>query len=170
MSYVLTMNMKMVNEKTIDTRRIVYEALREIGCAFSLPMNPKDRSIHFVYCDSKFSIVAEPDMLFITIWRMGWYTIPIDGSLPIELLADIVKAVNHANIEGYVTSMLGLDDDETKLGIHSKMFVPIFDELPDYDYAQYLKSQFDGFLESERVFTQYLHNLMNERIQSTSSI
>lgn len=77
-------------------------------------------------------------MLFITILRMWWYTIPIDGSLPIEFLADSVKAVNHTNIEGYVTSMLVLDDDETKLGIHSKMFVPIFDEISDHDYTQYL--------------------------------
>ena len=102
-------------ETTIATRDLVMKVLKEIGCE---PIEDDEIKLHFIYQGETFGIDTHNDYLFINIYDLWWYEIPMNDN--IDEFARMQKAINFTNTIGTCTVLYSINEQEGVIGVSSK--------------------------------------------------
>ena len=130
-------------ETTIATRDLVMKVLKEIGCE---PIEDDEIKLHFIYQGETFGIDTHNDYLFINIYDLWWYEIPMNDN--IDEFARMQKAINFTNTIGTCTVLYSINEQEGVIGVSSKNTLLFTSQIPELDI--YLLSILDGFFKTKQ--------------------
>lgn len=145
-----------VVEQSPETRRLVLETLRKMGCAFD---DEDEEIIHFSYQGAHFAIEAVDDCLFINVHYPWLHVLPMDGDL--ENFAYMQKAVNMVNHHYACNVYYTFNKEENLIEVHCKKNMLFVSQIPHLE--GYLASVLDSFFKTQReVVTEIEKNRIKE--------
>jgi len=151
------MNTDNDNKGELQTRELVIDTLLQLNCQPQFSDEEDDKSIYFTYQGGHFHINASDGVAFIDIWFTWWH----DGTLDdIDELSNIRKTINVLNINTNVTTMYSMDNENNKIGVHSKKNILFMKEIPHIQ--SYLASMLGDFFTTVRAFDQILQQTEKE--------
>lgn len=147
------------NNDGMQTRELVIDTLLQLNCQPQFSDDEDDKSIYFSYQGGNFHINAADGVAFIEIWFTWWH----DGTLDdIDELSNIRKAINVLNINASVTTMYSMDNENNKIGVHSKKNLLFIKEIPHIQ--SYLASILGDFFSTVRAFDEILQQTERENV------
>ena len=108
---------KAIDAEDNKTRNLLIKTLMNIGCQSE--ENKETGRIRFIYQGECFSIDAENESPFITIWDTYWARISL-ANLEINKLKD---AINETNISMRPTIFYSIEKEESEVCLHCKYAV-----------------------------------------------
>lgn len=145
------------NNGEMQTRELVMDTLMQLNCQPQFSDDEEDKSIYFSYQGGNFHINASDGVAFIEIWFTWWHVGTLDD---IDELSNIRKAINVLNINSSVTTMYSMDNENNKIGVHSKKNILFIKEIPHIQ--SYLASMLGDFFIACRGFEQILQQTEKE--------
>jgi len=116
-----------------ETRDLVLETLREMGCEYGEGTEENDIRIRFSYQGEQFMIEADNDCFFINIYDLWWYH--ISTYCDVDEFAAMQKTINRINAHVNCTVLYTINQEAEEIGVHSKknmLFVRQIPGLKDY--------------------------------------
>ena len=101
--------------------------------------NKETGRIRFIYQGEYFSIDAEDESPFITVWDTYWARVSLEN-LDINKLKD---AINETNISMRPTIFYSIEKEESEVCLHCKYVMPFIIEIPDIN--NYLQANLNNF-------------------------
>lgn len=142
------------------TRNLLIKTLMNIGCRSE--ENKETGRIRFIYQGECFSIDAENESPFITIWDIYWARISL-ANLEITKLKD---AINETNISMRPTIFYSIQREESEVCLHCKYTMPFIIGIPNI--ANYLQANLDNFFIAYQCLQEEFKNLNEEQeLQNT---
>lgn len=127
---------KAVEAEDNKTRNLLLNTLRKIGCQ---PNIDEDNKIHFQYQGEVFGIDAENGRAIIIIWDTWWAHFPLND----PDINNLKAAINYINIDNSVVTLYSINEENERLGIHSKHTLLFIPEIQNID--EYLRAILDNF-------------------------
>ena len=148
-------------DKAIDvednkTRNLLIKTLMNIGCQSE--ENKETGRIRFIYQGECFSIDAENESPFITIWDTYWARISL-ANLEINKLKD---AINETNISMRPTIFYSIEKEESEVCLHCKYVMPFIIEIPDIN--NYLQANLNNFFIAHECLKVEFKNLDEKEV------
>ena len=126
-----------------ETRDLVLETLREMGCEYEETDNLK---IYFDYQGERFMIEADNDCYFINVYDLWWHH--MSTYCDIEEFAAMQKTINATNAHANCTVLYTINKEAEEIGVHSKKNMLFVRQIPDL--KGYLASTLDDFFKIQR--------------------
>ena len=130
-------------EFTHETRDLVLETLRGMGCAFE---EADGHSIYFDYQGERFMIEASNECLFINVYDLWWHHMLT--CCDVEEFANMQKTVNRINAHANCTVLYTINQKVEEIGVHSKKNILFVRQIPDL--KRYLACTLDDFFKVQR--------------------
>ena len=138
------------------TRNLLIKTLMNIGCRSE--ENKETGRIRFIYQGECFSIDAENESPFITIWDTYWARISL-ANLEITKLKD---AINETNISMRPTIFYSIEKEESEVCLHCKYVMPFIIEIPDIN--NYLQANLNNFFIAHECLKVEFKNLDEKEV------
>ena len=117
-----------------ETRDLVLETLREMGCEYEEGTEGEnDIRIFFTYQGERFMIEADNECYFINIYDLWWHH--ISTYCDVDEFAAMQKTINQINAKASCTVLYTINKEAEEIGVHSKknmLFVRQIPSLKDY--------------------------------------
>lgn len=117
-----------------ETRDLVLETLREMGCEYEEGTEEEnDIRIFFTYQGERFMIEADNECYFINIYDLWWHH--MSTYCDVDEFATIQKTINQINAKASCTVLYTINQEAEEIGVHSKknmLFVRQIPGLKDY--------------------------------------
>lgn len=143
-----------VNKEDNQTRNLLLRTLKNIGCQYEV--NSKDNII-FKYQGEEFLIEANNESAFIMIWDLWWSGLDLDSS-DVDKLK---RAINETNLKSSLTTLYSIDEEDNKIGLHSKCNVLFIAEIPNIEL--YLKANLESFFTMHQIMKKEFDNLQEKQ-------
>ena len=143
-----------VNKEDNQTRNLLLRTLKNIGCQYEV--NSKDNII-FKYQGEEFLIEASNGSAFIMIWDLWWSGLDLDSS-DVDKLK---RAINETNLKSSLTTLYSIDEEDNKMGLHSKCNVLFIAEIPNIEL--YLKANLESFFTMHQIMKKEFDNLQEKQ-------
>ena len=127
-----------------DTRKLVVETLKKMGCEYIEEEN--GTSIRFSYQGENFVVETTNEWLYIDVLDPWWYAMPMDGD--IEDFARMQKAINRVNAWGHCNVFYTFNEKENMIGLHCRKTIVFVPEIRVIH--RYLAATLDGFFKVQR--------------------
>ena len=129
-----------------ETRDLVLETLREMGCEYGEGTEENDIRIRFSYQGEQFMIEADNDCFFINIYDLWWYH--ISTYCDVDEFAAMQKTINRINAHVNCTVLYTINQEAEEIGVHSKKNMLFVRQIPDL--KGYLISTLNDFFKVQR--------------------
>ena len=117
-----------------ETRDLVLETLREMGCEYEEGTEGEnDIRIFFTYQGERFMIEADNECYFINIYDLWWHH--MSTYCDVDEFATMQKTINQINAKASCTVLYTINQEAEEIGVHSKknmLFVRQIPGLKDY--------------------------------------
>ena len=117
-----------------ETRDLVLETLREMGCEYEEGTEDEnDIRIFFTYQGERFMIEADNECYFINIYDLWWHH--MSTYCDVEEFSAMQKTINQINAKASCTVLYTINQEAEEIGVHSKknmLFVRQIPGLKDY--------------------------------------
>ena len=127
-------NTKVDVEFEHETRDLVLETLREMGCEYEEGTEGEnDIRIFFTYQGERFMIEADNECYFINIYDLWWHH--MSTYCDVEEFSAMQKTINQINAKASCTVLYTINQEAEEIGVHSKknmLFVRQIPGLKDY--------------------------------------
>lgn len=147
---------KAIDAEDNKTRNLLIKTLMNIGCQSE--ENKETGRIRFIYQGECFSIDAENESPFITIWDTYWARISL-ANLEINKLKD---AINETNISMRPTIFYSIEKEESEVCLHCKYVMPFIIEIPDIN--NYLQANLNNFFIAHECLKVEFKNLDEKEV------
>ena len=147
---------KAIDAEDNKTRNLLIKTLMNIGCQSE--ENKETGRIRFIYQGECFSIDAENESPFITIWDTYWARISL-ANLEINKLKD---AINETNISMRPTIFYSIEKEESEVCLHCKYLMPFIIEIPDIN--NYLQANLNNFFIAHECLKVEFKNLDEKEV------
>lgn len=147
---------KAIDAEDNKTRNLLIKTLMNIGCQSE--ENKETGRIRFIYQGEYFSIDAENESPFITIWDTYWARISL-ANLEINKLKD---AINETNISMRPTIFYSIEKEESEVCLHCKYVMPFIIEIPDIN--NYLQANLNNFFIAHECLKVEFKNLDEKEV------
>ena len=147
---------KAIDAEDNKTRNLLIKTLMNIGCQSE--ENKETGRIRFIYQGECFSIDAENESPFITIWDTYWARISL-ANLEINKLQD---AINETNISMRPTIFYSIEKEESEVCLHCKYVMPFIIEIPDIN--NYLQANLNNFFIAHECLKVEFKNLDEKEV------
>ena len=147
---------KAIDAEDNKTRNLLIKTLMNIGCQSE--ENKETGRIRFIYQGECFSIDAENESPFITIWDTYWAIISL-ANLEINKLKD---AINETNISMRPTIFYSIEKEESEVCLHCKYVMPFIIEIPDIN--NYLQANLNNFFIAHECLKVEFKNLDEKEV------
>ena len=147
---------KAIDAEDNKTRNLLIKTLMNIGCQSE--ENKETGRIRFIYQGECFSIDAENESPFITIWDTYWARISL-ANLEINKLKD---AINETNISMRPTIFYSIEKEESEVCLHCKYIMPFIIEIPDIN--NYLQANLNNFFIAHECLKVEFKNLDEKEV------
>lgn len=147
---------KAIDAEDNKTRNLLIKTLMNIGCQSE--ENKETGRIRFIYQGECFSIDAENESPFITIWDTYWARISL-ANLEINKLKD---AINETNISMGPTIFYSIEKEESEVCLHCKYVMPFIIEIPDIN--NYLQANLNNFFIAHECLKVEFKNLDEKEV------
>ena len=147
---------KAIDAEDNKTRNLLIKTLMNIGCQSE--ENKETGRIRFIYQGECFSIDAENESPFITIWDTYWARISL-ANLEINKLKD---AINETNISMRPTIFYSIEKEESEVCLHCKYVMPYIIEIPDIN--NYLQANLNNFFIAHECLKVEFKNLDEKEV------
>ena len=147
---------KAIDAEDNKTRNLLIKTLMNIGCQSE--ENKETGRIRFIYQGECFSIDAENESPFITIWDTYWARISL-ANLEINKLKD---AINETNISMRPTIFYAIENEESEFCLHCKYVMPFIIEIPDIN--NYLQANLNNFFIAHECLKVEFKNLDEKEV------
>ena len=147
---------KAIDAEDNKTRNLLIKTLMNIGCQSE--ENKETGRIRFIYQGECFSIDAENESPFITIWDTYWARISL-ANLEINKLKD---AINETNISMRPTIFYSVEKEESEVCLHCKYVMPFIIEIPDIN--NYLQANLNNFFIAHECLKVEFKNLDEKEV------
>ena len=147
---------KAIDAEDNKTRNLLIKTLMNIGCQSE--ENKETGRIRFIYQGECFSIDAENESPFITIWDTYWARISL-ANLEITKLKD---AINETNISMRPTIFYSIEKEESEVCLHCKYVMPFIIEIPDIN--NYLQANLNNFFIAHECLKVEFKNLDEKEV------
>ena len=147
---------KAIDAEDNKTRNLLIKTLMNIGCQSE--ENKETGRIRFIYQGECFSIDAENESPFITIWDTYWARISL-ANLEINKLKD---AINEKNISMRPTIFYSIEKEESEVCLHCKYVMPFIIEIPDIN--NYLQANLNNFFIAHECLKVEFKNLDEKEV------
>ena len=147
---------KAIDAEDNKTRNLLIKTLMNIGCQSE--ENKETGRIRFIYQGECFSIDAENESPFITIWDTYWARISL-ANLEINKLKD---AINETNISMRPTIFYSIEKEEREVCLHCKYVMPFIIEIPDIN--NYLQANLNNFFIAHECLKVEFKNLDEKEV------
>jgi len=134
------------NMPNFMTRDNFMHTLENMGCQIE-DTNEEEQQLVFLYQGEHILANVSNDSVFINLWDLWWYDIPLDD---IDSLSVLRKAINEVNCRIQLTLVYSVNPESNRVGVHSKqqiLFHPSIDEKEDY-----LRFELGKFFDAKRIF------------------
>lgn len=111
----------------------------------------------FKYQGEEFLIEANNESAFIMIWDLWWSGLDLDSS-DIDKLK---QAINETNLKSAPTTLYSIDEEDNKMGLHTKRNVLFIAEIPNIEL--YLKANLDSFFTVHQIMKNEFANLKDKQ-------
>lgn len=132
-----------VNEYAHETRDLVLDTLRELGCEYD---EVEDIKIYFTYQGERFMIEADNECFFINIYDLWWHH--LSTYCDVEEFAAMQKTINNINAYANCTVLYTINKEAEEIGVHSKKNMLFVRQIPDL--KGYLVSVLNDFFKIQR--------------------
>ena len=129
-----------------ETRDLVLETLREMGCEYEYGTEEDDVRIYFSYQGERFMIEADNECYFINVYDLWWHH--MSTYCDIEEFAAMQKTINATNAHANCTVLYTINKEAEEIGVHSKKNMLFVRQIPDL--KGYLASTLDDFFKIQR--------------------
>ena len=130
-----------------ETRDLVLETLREMGCEYEEGTEGEnDIRIFFTYQGERFMIEADNECYFINIYDLWWHH--MSTYCDVEEFAAMQKTINNINACANCTVLYTINKEAEEIGVHSKKNMLFVRQIPDL--KGYLVSTLDDFFKIQR--------------------
>ena len=147
---------KAIDAEDNKTRNLLIKTLMNIGCQSE--ENKETGRIRFIYQGECFSIDAENESPFITIWDTYWARVSL-ANLEINKLKD---AINETNISMRPTIFYSIEKEESEVCLHCKYVMPFIIEIPDIN--NYLQANLNNFFIAHECLKVEFKNLDEKEV------
>ena len=147
---------KAIDAEDNKTRNLLIKTLMNTGCQSE--ENKETGRIRFIYQGECFSIDAENESPFITIWDTYWARISL-ANLEINKLKD---AINETNISMRPTIFYSIEKEESEVCLHCKYVMPFIIEIPDIN--NYLQANLNNFFIAHECLKVEFKNLDEKEV------
>ena len=147
---------KAIDAEDNKTRNLLIKTLMNIGCQSE--ENKETGRIRFIYQGECFSIDAENESPFITIWDTYWARISL-ANLEINKLKD---AINETNISMRPTIFYSIEKEESEVCLNCKYVMPFIIEIPDIN--NYLQANLNNFFIAHECLKVEFKNLDEKEV------
>lgn len=138
----------------------VIKALKDLGCQ---PEINKTNDITFKY-QGEYFVIQILSKRIIRIGDFWWYELKLDD----PKLEYLKEAINFTNINGPVTVLYSINQEESILGVHCMCQTGFFEEVSDIkDYLAYLLN--DCFRAQQEVKERVTALINKEQIANTTN-
>ncbi len=131
-----------VNKEDNQTRNLLLRTLKNIGCQYEV---------------EEFLIEASNESAFIMIWDLWWSGLDLDSS-DVDKLK---RAINETNLKSSLTTLYSIDEEDNKIGLHSKCNVLFIAEIPNIEL--YLKANLESFFTMHQIMKKEFDNLQEKQ-------
>ena len=102
-----------------ETRDLVLETLREMGCEYEEGTEGEnDIRIFFTYQGERFMIEADNECYFINIYDLWWHH--MSTYCDVEEFSAMQKTINQINAKASCTVLYTINQEAEEIGVHSK--------------------------------------------------
>ena len=138
-----------------ETRDLVLETLRKIGCEY---VEAENMEIYFIYQGHRFMIKSSNECLYINVYDLWWYH--LSKYCEVEDFAAMQKTVNRINANANCTVLYTINDEAEEIGVHSKKNMLFIRQIPEL--KGYLLGVLDDFFKVQR---EVITEIERSRIQ-----
>ena len=140
-------NTKVDVEFEHETRDLVLETLREMGCEYEEGTEGEnDIRIFFTYQGERFMIEADNECYFINIYDLWWHH--MSTYCDVEEFSAMQKTINQINAKASCTVLYTINKEAEEIGVHSKKNMLFVRQIPDL--KGYLVSTLNDFFKVQR--------------------
>jgi hypothetical protein len=130
-----------------ETRDLVLETLREMGCEYEEGTEGEnDIRIFFTYQGERFMIEADNECYFINIYDLWWHH--MSTYCDVDEFAAMQKTINRINAHANCTVLYTINQEAEEIGVHSKKNMLFVRQIPDL--KGYLVSTLNDFFKVQR--------------------
>lgn len=130
-----------------ETRDLVLETLREMGCEYEEGTEGEnDIRIFFTYQGERFMIEADNECYFINIYDLWWHH--MSTYCDVDEFAAMQKTINRINAHANCTVLYTINQEAEEIGVHSKKNMLFVRQIPDL--KGYLISTLNDFFKVQR--------------------
>ncbi len=129
-----------------ETRDLVLETLREMGCEHEEGTEEDDIRIRFSYQGEQFMIEADNECYFINIYDLWWHH--MSTYCDVDEFAAMQKTINRINAHANCTVLYTINQEAEEIGVHSKKNMLFVRQIPDL--KGYLVSTLNDFFKVQR--------------------
>ena len=130
-----------------ETRDLVLETLREMGCEYEEGTEGEnDIRIFFTYQGERFMIEADNECYFINIYDLWWHH--MSTYCDVEEFSAMQKTINRINAHVNCTVLYTINQEAEEIGVHSKKNMLFVRQIPDL--KGYLISTLNDFFKVQR--------------------
>ncbi|WP_270541559.1 hypothetical protein [Bacteroides zhangwenhongii] len=148
---------KAIDAEDSKTRNLLIKTLMNMGCRSE--ENKETGRIRFIYQGEYFSIDAEDESPFITVWDTYWARVSLEN-LDINKLKD---AINETNISMRPTIFYSIEKEESEVCLHCKYTMPFIIGIPDIN--NYLQANLNNFFIAHECLKVEFKNLGEKDVQ-----
>ncbi|WP_195630007.1 hypothetical protein [Bacteroides finegoldii] len=148
---------KAIDAEDSKTRNLLIKTLMKMGCRSE--ENKETGRIRFIYQGEYFSIDAEDESPFITVWDTYWARVSLEN-LDINKLKD---AINETNISMRPTIFYSIEKEESEVCLHCKYTMPFIIGIPDIN--NYLQANLNNFFIAHECLKVEFKNLGEKDVQ-----
>lgn len=130
-----------------ETRDLVLETLREMGCEYEEGREEDDIRIFFTYQGERFMIEADNECYFINVYDLWWHH--MSTYCDVEEFAAMQKTINATNAHVNCTVLYTINQEAEEIGVHSKKNMLFVRQIPDL--KGYLVSTLNDFFKVQRM-------------------